>query len=190
MLCVQIWMLVVQFLGLMGLIWYAYETRRMRKASEEQVRISQGLIRASMDQVEGLSKPCLTLASGLRDANDAILEMHGAVGNTVARGDAGSFIMQNIGNGIALNVAYQFLTTPRDDPARRRHAYYLQNILPSQEVTMPQPMTAYTGDWELRIGFSSIGGRRYQSMVTLKDRVLTGFQFSDVDEVGDLDDFV
>jgi hypothetical protein len=129
MLTVQIWMLVIQSLALGGLIWYTWVTRGIRKASQDQVRVSQDLIKVAMDQVEGLSKPCLTLYSGLRDGADAIMAMNGAVGNTVARGDQGSFVLQNIGNGIALNVRYQFLRVPREEVARQHHEHYLQHIL-------------------------------------------------------------
>jgi hypothetical protein len=38
----------------------------MRRAAQEQVEVSQGLIKAAMDQVEGLSKPCLKLWAELR----------------------------------------------------------------------------------------------------------------------------
>src|ERR1035437_8710009 len=115
MLLVQWLMFTVQFLGLIGLALYTWETHKTRKASQDQVRVSQGLIAAAMDQVEGLSKPCLTLWSGLRDGTDAIQETGGAVGNTVARGDEGSFVLQNIGNGIALNVRYQFVRMPQTE---------------------------------------------------------------------------
>lgn len=171
-------MLAIQFLGLVGLAFYAIETRRIRKASEDQVRVSQGLIRAAMDQVEGLSKPCLTLYAGLRDATEAIAEGHGAVGNTAARGEQGSFVMQNIGNGTALNISYRFLGIPREDAARQHHRNYLQNILAGQRITMPQPMTAYGGDWEPHIEYTSIGGRKYRSVLILNNLVLTNFEFS------------
>jgi hypothetical protein len=179
MLCVQIWMLIVQVLGILGLAFYAFETRRIRKASENQVQISQGLIKAAMDQVEGLSKPCLTLHSALRGAADAIAEIHGATGNTIAAAVDGSFAMQNIGNGTALNVRYQFLRVPREEPAGRHHPCYLQNILAGQKVSMPQPITGYGGDWELQIEYQSIGGREYRSVLLLNERVLTKFDFSE-----------
>ena len=102
---VQVGMLIVQVIGLGGLFWYAWETREMRKASQEQVNISQALIRAAMDQIEGLSKPCLTLCGDLRDPGDAIwaASTQGAVGGTIARNTDGKFVVQNIGNGVALN---------------------------------------------------------------------------------------
>jgi hypothetical protein len=182
MLLVQWLMLAVQFFALLGLIWYTVVTRGIRKSSQDQVRVSQGLISAAMDQVEGLSKPCLTLYAGLRGATDAIWEMHGTVGNTVARGDQGRFVMQNIGNGTALNVSYQFLQMPREDATRHHQRNYLQNILAGQQITMPQPMTAYNGDWELHIEYESIGRRKYRSVLILNNLVLTNFEFSQAHE--------
>jgi hypothetical protein len=184
LLVVQILMLVIQFFALAGLIWYTVVTRGIRKSSQDQVRVSQELIKVAMDQVEGLSKPCLTLYSGLRDGADAILAMGGAVGNTVARGDQGSFVLQNVGNGIALNVSYQFLRVPREEIARQHHRRYVQHILAAQKVTMPEPMTAYGGDWELHIEYLSIGGRKYRSIVTISgpDHTLTALHFARVEK--------
>jgi len=184
MLTVQIWMLAVQFLALGGLIWYTVVTRGIRRASQEQVRISQDLIKVAMDQVEGLSKPCLTLYSGLRDGIDAIWERGGAIGNTVARGDQGSFVLQNIGNGIALNVCYQFLRIPREEGAGQRQEHYMQHILAAEKVTMSASITAYDGEWELQIEYQSIGGRKYQSIVTISgpDHTLTAFRFTSANE--------
>jgi hypothetical protein len=86
-------MLGVQFVALVGLFWYCVETRKMREAAQDQVRISQDLIVAAMEQVEGLSKPCLTLDSELRDAADAIMGI-GVVGNTVPAGDRGGSLSE------------------------------------------------------------------------------------------------
>jgi hypothetical protein len=43
-----------------GLIaWYLYETRKMRKAAEEQVRQSQALVSASQEQLEAQIRPAV-----------------------------------------------------------------------------------------------------------------------------------
>ena len=101
-------MLIVQTLGVIGLAIYCCETYRIRKASQDQVTASQRLIQAAMDQVEGLSKPCIAFSAQLRDGADAILEMHGAVGNLIVLPDGGSYVIHNIGNGPALNLRYFF----------------------------------------------------------------------------------
>jgi hypothetical protein len=41
--------------------WYLYETRRMRKAAEEQVAESQALVKASEEQLEGQIKPAIVV---------------------------------------------------------------------------------------------------------------------------------
>src|ERR1017187_1895651 len=178
MLLVQGLMFTVQFVGLIGLALYTWESHKTRKASQDQVRVSQGLIAAAMDQVEGLSKPCLTLWSGLRDGTDAILETAGAVGNTVARGDEGNFVLQNIGNGIALNVSYRFVQTPQTETNRQHQKRYTQNVLAAQKVRMVEPMNPYGGGpWEVHFEYSSIGQREYESVVTINNFVLTAFVF-------------
>src|ERR1700722_6823493 len=93
---IQLWMLIVQLFAFIGLGLYVLETRRLRKASQDQIRISQDLIKAAMDQVEGLSKPCLTLWSELRDQKDAILELSGARSSVRARDDQGDLVTLNI----------------------------------------------------------------------------------------------
>jgi hypothetical protein len=175
---IQTLMLGVQTLALAGLIWYALETHWMRQAAQEQIRISQNLINAAMDQVEGLSKPCLTLKSRLRDAQDTILDMNGAVGSTQAAGDQGNFALQNIGNGVALNVSYRFEHVhPIDAPPRPYRTRYVQNVLTNQSVAMVETLTAYTGTFELTFNYESLGGRKYQTIVRLNNHVLTGFNF-------------
>jgi len=71
---VQCMMLFVQLAGLFGLCLYVWYTRGLLKSAQDHVGVSQGLIKAAMDQVEGLSKPCLTLWAELRDPADAIVE--------------------------------------------------------------------------------------------------------------------
>jgi hypothetical protein len=41
--------------------WYLYETRRMRKAAEEQVTESQALVRASQEQLEAQIMPAIAV---------------------------------------------------------------------------------------------------------------------------------
>jgi hypothetical protein len=175
---IQVSLLIVQILGLLALIWYVYETFKLRKAAQRQVEISQGLIEAAMDQVEGLSKPCLTLCGELRDDMDTIVGMHGAVGRTTARADQGHFIVQNIGNGVALNVRYRFNPVGESDGRSRSNTSgYLQNVLAGQRISMAELVTAFNGDYEVSFLYQSIGGRQYLSVVTMNSRVLTGFEF-------------
>jgi hypothetical protein len=173
----------VQLLGLIGLGLYVFFTYGLLKASQRQVEVSQKLIKAGMDQ-EGLSKPCLTLWGDLRNPSDALMEIGGAVGSTIARGDDGNFVVHNIGNGVALNASYQF--EPIDPPHGRRlkgNSGYLQNVLASQKVRMPLPVSMVaSGHWQATFQFESLGGRRYRTVISLKGQVLTGFHFVEINE--------
>ncbi len=158
-------MLFVQFAGLLGLIWYAIETYRLRKVA--------------MDQVEGLSKPCLTLCSEPRDARQVILErFEGVIGSTVVRDNGGAFIVQNIGNGVALNISYQFILVSPPAGHLDFEPRYIQNILAAQPLTIAEPVSAYPGHYKLIFHYESIGGRKYETVVAMNRHVLTGFKFT------------
>jgi hypothetical protein len=165
----QIANFVVLVLTLGVLVWYAYETMRLR--------------RAAVDQVEGMAKPCLTIFARLRDATDTILEMHSAVGWTVAQGDDGNFVVQNIGTGVALNVKYHFRPLDPSEANRPVQASYFLNVLAGQKISMPEPLNVskYCGECEVVFQFESIGGRHYQTTVTMNNHVLTGFRLETVE---------
>ncbi|MGO9124715.1 MAG: hypothetical protein ACLP6G_07475 [Terriglobales bacterium] len=177
--CIQVATLCLQVLALIGLFWYVIETMRIRKAAQHQVETSLDLITAATAQVEGMSKPCLTFWGDLRDGADAILEMHGAVGNIVARADQGSYVVQNIGNGVALNVRYHF-TKPNDDPNRQRDMRYVPNLLPTGRVTLVETLGGYNAEHEVTFNYESIGGRKYRTAIQLNHHVITAFVFEDV----------
>jgi hypothetical protein len=63
----QILMLCIQVLALIGLFWYVIETMKIRAVAQRQLQTSLDLIKAATDQVEGMSKPCLTLWGELRE---------------------------------------------------------------------------------------------------------------------------
>jgi hypothetical protein len=177
--CIQASMLGVQVLALVALVWYAIETMKIRRAAQRQVQTSLDLIKAATDQVEGMSKPCLTFWGELRDGADAILEMHGAVGNVIVRADQGNFVVQNIGNGVALNIRYLF-TRPADNPDRARDPRYVPNVLPTAKVTLVEPLGAYNDEHEVTFDYESIGGRRYRTTIRLDHHVITSFAFDEV----------
>lgn len=160
---------IVGVITLCVVFWYAWQTMLLR--------------RAATDQVEAMSKPCLTVWSKLRDQEDAIMEKDGAVGAMVARGDDdANFVVQNIGTGVALNVTYRFdnLDSPQGNGSNGES--YLVNVLPTQKISMPEPMNVsmYCGNCEIVFGFESIGGRHYQSTVTMNNHVLTAFQLKSI----------
>jgi hypothetical protein len=160
---IQFAVMLINSITFVALIWYCWETRRLRIIAQ--------------DQLEALSKPCLTIWADLRNQADAILSMNQAVGNTVVRGDDGSFVALNIGNGPALNVKYIFRTLDAEGRKPRADPSYVPTLLPAQKVALPQPINAYTGNYEIVFEFESFSGRSYQSIVTLNGRVLVAFQF-------------
>jgi hypothetical protein len=172
-------MLCVQVLALIGLFWYVVETMQLRKAAQRQVESSLDLIKAAIAQAEGMSKPCLTLWGDLRDGADAILEMDGAAGNVVARADQGSYVVQNIGNGVALNTRYHF-TRPNDNPDRPRDMRYVPNLSPTARATLVETLGGYNGEHEVVFGYESIGGRKYRTTIQLNHHVITSFAFEEV----------
>jgi hypothetical protein len=171
-------MLLVQALALVGLVWYTFETYRLRKSSERQVEISQDLINAAMAQVEGLSKPCLILLPDLRDGADTILEMHGAVGSTRVGRDQGRFVVRNIGNGVALNVSYRMERLEGALPVETR---YIHTVPATEKVTMIETLNHYDREVLVVFEYESIGKRRYRSTIDMNHHVLTKFRFMELD---------
>ena len=178
---IQMSMLLVQAAALLGLLWYCVETRSLRKASQQQVTASQDLIKAAMEQVEGLSKPCLTFASELRDLSDVILESNRAIGTTQAAFDGGNYMAQNIGNGIALNISYHFVKDEADGTPQRKKPRYIQNLLATQRVTIPESKNLFRDPWTVVFEYESIGSRRYRTTLQINNHVLTSFRFEPIE---------
>jgi hypothetical protein len=103
--------------------------------------------------------------------------MHDTAANTVAWGDDGCFVLQNGGNGIALNVEYYWRGEPPHTDSTVR---YFASVSPGQKSKMPEPMNVYgcSGECALVFEFDSIGRVRYQSVVSLNHHVITRFQFN------------
>jgi len=57
---------VLQVFTFVALLWYAWETLRMRKAQTDQVKALRAQLRVSEDQVEAQEKPCLALFTNRR----------------------------------------------------------------------------------------------------------------------------
>jgi hypothetical protein len=149
--------------ALVFLIRYTVETKKIREAAQEQV--------------EGISKPCLTIWADLRNPADAILEMNDAVGGLVVHGVNSNIVVQNIGTGIALNISYYFKSLEASRTDRPERARYLLYVLQGQKIELPESMnvSAYGGNCEVVFHFRSIGGKHYQSTVTMNNHVLTAF---------------
>ena len=160
-------MLIVQSLALIGLAIYCLETYKIR--------------RASMDQIESQAKPCITFWAQLRDGADAILAMHGATGNLVVQPNGGSYVVQNLGSGLALNLKYHIT---RDSPAlgeaNQREWRYIPTIAPSARATLVETLGGYNGEHEATFQYESIGGRKYRSTISLNHHVITAFKFEEI----------
>ena len=153
----------------------------MRKAAQHQVKASQDLLKVSMDQLEGFAKPCITFWSELRDGADAILEIDGAVGNLVARPDGGSYVIQNLGNGLALNLKYYITrNNPEYDEPHRRGYRYIPTIPATARVTLIETLGLYNTQHEATFEYESIGGRKYRSTISLNHHVITSYHFEEI----------
>jgi hypothetical protein len=157
---IQLCLLAVQFAGLVGLAWYAFETYGLRKAAQ--------------DQIEALSMPYLTLLSEQRDAGDTILARHGAVGTLQAKVDQGNYAVRNIGSGVALNIRYRFVT----EEEGKFQPGYVQHIAIGQPMPIPEALITYQGKASLVFLYESLGGRKYETIVTIDRTVLTGSTFT------------
>ena len=152
---------IVGVLALIVLFWYSWLTMKLKNAATEQV--------------EAMAKPCLTIWAKLRSPVEAIQNIHGAVGGTVVRTDDGTFVAENIGTGVALNVTYRFNNLDAPETNRPQEKSYLLNVLPGKQIAMPKLASMYSGNCEVIFSFESIGGWHYQSTVTLNNKVLTAF---------------
>lgn len=171
--CIQLLMLAVQALALIGLTAYCVETYKVRTAAQKQLK-------NSMDQLESYSKPCITFWSELRDGEDVILQTHGATGSLVARADGGSYVIQNLGNGLALNLRY-YIT--RNNPQLDQNSdrwRYLPTVPASAKVTLVETLGQFNQQHEATFEYSSIGGRRYRSTITLNHHVITAYKFEEI----------
>jgi len=150
---------VVQCLLFLSLIWYALETRRIRKTSQEQVETSQ--------------KPCLTLSAQSRQFENAVLEMDGVHGAQIVHAPEGMLHLINVGLGPAFNVVYEF--TAANPPANiARPNGYLVHILLRESATIPVARQLIRGNkWSVKLQYDSLTGRRYETRIVIDDLVLT-----------------
>jgi hypothetical protein len=162
---VQVAMLIVQGAGLGGLFWYVYLTR--------------GIRRASLDQLESLSKPCLTVWGELRDGNDVILGMHGTNGNIVAQFDAGSYVVHNVGSGLACNVQYHF-ARPNENPVIAQESRYIPYLVSGRRATLVESRAGYNEEHSVTFNYQSISGRRYRTTIQLNHHVIASFEFKEI----------
>lgn len=155
--------LAIQVSALIALIVYAWDTRRIKKASQEQAESAQ--------------KPCLVLITGSRDFDETVLETNGAVGGAIIAPRNGNVALENVGNGPALNVSYDF--RPLDPSNIPRPHGYLPNIMVGKSFVLAVPRGILdTQDYEVVFQYSSMSGQRYESRIVITKKVVTAFRFS------------
>ena|SRR5882762_8591964 len=117
----------------------------------------------------------------LRNADEAILNTHGATGNLTARPDGGSYVIHNLGNGLALNLRY-YIT--RNDPVLDAPTNwrwrYIPTIPAAARVALVETLTGYNGEHEATFEYQSISGRKYRSTIKLNHHVITSFKFEGI----------
>ena len=183
MLKVEGGLLIVSAVTLGFLIWYAIETFKLRKAAEKQITMSENLLHAAMEQAEGIARPCITLASKLRDREEAINEVYGVKAISVVKDYRGFLAVRNVGNGLALNISYQFnrVDDPNYPKSLKGDDSYLQRLHAEREIRLPLPVTLMKlGDWRVVFEFESLGGRKYRTTVTVQANVLSGIRFEQI----------
>jgi hypothetical protein len=164
--------LLIQFLVLAFLVWYACETYQLRKASQEQI--------------EALQKPCLTVATTARDYDDAILGVDDAIGGMVLAPREGSVQLRNIGAGPAFNIRYKFnyVDQPRQNGAVVvEPSGYLPYIKPGDTFAMQVARgILQLHKYELVASYDSLSGRKYETRIAINNLVLTTVQFRHFDD--------
>jgi hypothetical protein len=181
---VEFAMLIVQTLAFVGLLFYVRYTRALKKSAETQIKLSQDLLRAALEQVEGAARPCITLASKLRNRDDTISELYGVKGGSVVKDYKGFLALRNIGNGLALNISYKFNEAGLDGPKDLKgDSGYLQRLHAEKEIRLPLPisMTA-RGEWDVTFEFESLGSRRYRTTLLLQANILSNFKFEQLSD--------
>lgn len=169
--------LILQVCTFIALIWYAWETLLMRRASNSQVKALRAQIRVSEEQVEAQEKPCLALFT---DPDPSVHASHGGftAGTILTAYAAGRIGVQNVGNGPALNVLYQF--TPREATDEDVKSYRGQiPIIPRRGVAvMPVELDHLSAlAYDFTCTYTSLSEHVYQSETTINHLMLENFVF-------------
>lgn len=147
--------ILIQCLIFIGLIWYACETWKLRKTSQEQN--------------ETMQKPCLVLSVEERDYFNAKLSQGGnnAGDKKLSKGKPNQYLLRNIGNGPALNVRYevQYLGESKAQPAHSYLPYVSQ--LKQEGIYLSSSEFNETSDSEITLSYGSLGKRCYESKIRI-----------------------
>src|SRR5579884_1262352 len=145
---------IVQLAVLVALVFYALDTRKIRVASQQQVKASQ-------EQAEAVQKPFVTLVTHDRRENDAVLDMNEAVGTRIVGMIAGNIGLRNEGSGPAINISYSFEPSFPDPPANiPRPSSYVPSIPARESSSIPVARrTIQSLDYRVTINYESLSGK-------------------------------
>ncbi len=161
----QVASLVVLSLTFLAIVWYSWETNRLKKAAR--------------DQVEALYAPCVTIQFWPRNLEDAIMEMGGMAGDVVVKPAAGQIALINVGNGPALNVSYTFEQTGLGQGATPIRGNGKIHIIPKGESFPTHvPIGIFTINvFKFTATYESMSGQKYEATGTV-NRLVLGNDFT------------
>jgi hypothetical protein len=161
-------------------VWDRLDSREQHEETLTQLKIAQRQVEASLEQVEASHKPFVAFSTAPRNAEDAILDMGGAVGGMVVRCPGGNAEVGNVGSGPAINVRYR-ATHNVAEATVEGPTGYLAGILPGEKFLTPIPRGILQAqEWEIMFTYESLSGRRYRTKCTIDDLVLTNVRFERV----------
>ena len=158
-------------------VWDRLDSRKQHEETLAQLQVSQKQLEASLEQVEASHKPFVAFSTAPRNAEEAVLDMGGAVGGMVVRCPGGNAEVGNVGSGPAINVRYR-ATHNLEDATEQGPSGYLAGILPGEKFLTPIPRGILQGQqWKVVFTYESLSGRKYQTECTIDDLVLTNVRF-------------
>ena len=181
--------LVVQILILAGLIWYACETWKIRKTSQQQVETSQRQIGISQEQNETMQKPCLVLS--VRKRKDMDTATDALSGNPYPeqkvpdgqQSGTGHVELHNIGAGPAFNIKYEVLTQGKPKKFMSGSLPHISNGKKAPVFLIEDSFSSSDQheEVELRVLYESLSGIRYESALHIRESrsgpVVTCYEF-------------
>jgi len=161
-------------------IWDRLDSRKQHEETLAQLTVSQKQLEASLEQVEASHKPFVTFSTEPRNAEEAVLEMGGAVGGMVVRCPGGNAEIGNVGSGPAINIRYR-ASHDGADATEQGPSGYLAGILPGEKFLTPIPRGILQGQkWDIVFTYESLSGRKYRTKCAVDDLVLTNVKFERV----------
>src|SRR5205814_1234769 len=138
---IAIWLEGIALVAIFLLDWKERRDQRedreqQHKETLAQLKVSQKQVEASLEQVEASNKPFVAFSTAPRDAEQAVLEMGGAVGGLIVRCPGGNAEIGNVGSGPAINVRYR-ATHHIADATEQGPTGYLAGIIPGEKFLTP-----------------------------------------------------